>query len=240
MNNLFFNMVVALAALASVTAIETIVLGEAENYAILSKTGISTVPDSVITGDIAVSPITGAAMTGFSMTMDSDGTKGTSAQVTGAAFASNYLGDTKALLTSAVGDMLTAYADAAGRENGIIDLGAGILGGGDPLTTGVYTFNSDVVVGSELTFNGLKTDIFIIQVAGNLDINVNIILSGGALAKNIFWQVAGAVTVPAGVHAEGIILCKTGVTFQTKSSLNGRILAQTAAVLQKATISQPA
>ena len=37
-------------------------LGTAGNYAILAKTGISTVPASVITGNIAVSPIAGAAM----------------------------------------------------------------------------------------------------------------------------------------------------------------------------------
>ena len=35
-------------------------------YAILAKASISTVPDSVITCNIAVSPITGTTMTGFS------------------------------------------------------------------------------------------------------------------------------------------------------------------------------
>jgi len=42
-------------------------LGTAGNYAILAKTGISTVPNSVITGNIGVSPIDSTAITGFSL-----------------------------------------------------------------------------------------------------------------------------------------------------------------------------
>jgi hypothetical protein len=82
-------------------------------------------------------------------------------------------------------------------------------------------------------------------VSGNVNFaaNYKVILDGNAenkaLAQNIFWQVAGKVDVGAGAHMEGIILAKTGVTFLTESSLNGRILAQTAAVLQVATIKQP-
>jgi hypothetical protein len=64
-------------------------------------------------------------------------------------------------------------------------------------------------------------------------------LTNGALAKNIFWQVAGYVNVGEGAHMEGILLVKTAVTFVTGSSLNGRVLAQTACVLQMATITQP-
>jgi len=45
--------------------------------------------------------------------------------------------------------------------------------------------------------------------------------------------------VGAGAHMEGILLVKTDVTFITGSSLNGRVLAQTACVLQSATIVQP-
>jgi hypothetical protein len=61
-------------------------------------------------------------------------------------------------------------------------------------------------------------------------------LDGGVVASNIFWQVAGAVTVGAGAHMEGIILGKSAITFQTGSSLNGRILGQTMCALQMATI----
>ena len=64
-------------------------LGTAGNYAILTKAGISTVPTSIITGNIAVSPIAATAMTGFSLTSTDNGKASTSDQVTGRAYAAN-------------------------------------------------------------------------------------------------------------------------------------------------------
>jgi hypothetical protein len=151
-------------------------------------------------------------------------------------------------LTEAVLDMETAYLDAAGRPNedaARINLGAGILGvaGGadNPLTPGVYTFGTGVTITSDIYFDGSATDIFIIQMAGNLiqAANKQVILFNGALAENIIWQVAGYVEVGAGAHLEGVLLVKTHVTFVTGSSLNGRVLTQTACNLQKAVITAP-
>jgi hypothetical protein len=68
---------------------------------------------------------------------------------------------------------------------------------------------------------------------------VRITLKGGALAKNIFWQAAGAVTLGTTSHFEGIILGKTGINMQTGASINGRMLAQTAVTLQKNTVTRP-
>jgi hypothetical protein len=225
-------------------------LGTAGNYAILTKTGISTVPGSVITGDIAVSPIAAAAMTGFSFVKDSTETFATSSEIAdGKAYAANYAVPIPATLTTAVSDMETAYTDAAGRPNedaARINLGGGILGGdfggdGNELTPGVYTFDTGVSLTGEIQFKGSDTDVFIIQMAGNLvqEANYKVILEGGALAKNIVWQVAGHVVVGAGAHMEGIILAKTHAVFKTGSSLNGRVLSQTACTLDQATITQP-
>jgi hypothetical protein len=61
-------------------------------------------------------------------------------------------------------------------------------------------------------------------------------LDGGVLASNVFWQVAGDVSVGTGAAMEGVLLVQTAVTFKTGSSLNGRILSQKACALQKATI----
>jgi hypothetical protein len=222
-------------------------LGSAENYVILAKTGISTVPDSAITGDIAVSPIDATAMTGFSLTADSTEEFSTSAQITGSAYAANYNTPTPALLTAAVGAMETAYLDAEARDNNEaarIDLGGGTLGGAfggatTQLTPGIYTFGSDVAISASIYFKGSNTDIFIIQIEGNLEqiANTQVILEDGALAKNIFWQVSGKVTVGTDAQMKGILLVKTDVLFKTGSSLSGRVLAQTACNLQKATIS---
>jgi hypothetical protein len=222
-------------------------MGLAGNYAILAKSGISTVPNSVITGNIGVSPIASTAMTGFSLTADATEEFSESAQLTGHAFAANYAVPTPTLLTTAVSDMETAYTDAAGRPSvdaAKVNLGSGILGDagfGDrttPLTTGVYTFGTGVTIDADIYFYGSDTDVFIIKMTGNLlqVANTKVTLVNGALAKNIFWQVAGHVEVGYGAHMEGNLLVKTAVLFKTGSSLYGRILAQTACDLQVATI----
>jgi hypothetical protein len=106
------------------------------------------------------------------------------------------------------------------------------------LTPCVYTFGTDVTIASDIYFHGRATDIFIIQMTGKLlqAANVSVFLTGGALAKNVFWQVAGRVGVSAGAEMQGILLVKTNVLFETESSLVGGVLAQTACNLQKATI----
>jgi hypothetical protein len=113
------------------------------------------------------------------------------------------------------------------------------------LTPGVYTFGSDVLLAGDITIDGDgdSNAVFIIQITGNLiqSANKNVVLAGSVKAENIFWQVAGQVTVGAGAQMKGNLLVATGVTFITGSTLDGRVLAQTACVLQAATITkQPA
>jgi hypothetical protein len=252
-SNICRFVLVLAAACNTVTSAEqepTVGLGTAGNYVILSKTGISTVPDSVITGDIAVSPIVATAITGFSLTAHSTNVYSESTQVIGEVFAANYAVPTPADLTTAVSNMETAYTDAAGRSSTEARTNIG-SGGHLPatnkdgtvtlMTPGVYKFGSDVVISGDITFSGGAAEIFIIQITGSLELhdNTSVILSGGALAKNIFWQVAGAVEVGAGAHMKGILLVQTYVLFETGSSLSGRVLAQTRCDLQVATITEP-
>ena len=226
-------------------------LGSAGDYAILAKTGISTVPSSTITGDIAVSPIAHTSMTGFDFMLDpSTQFPTTSTQLVDShVYAANYGGSVAVALTTAVSAMETAYTDAAGRVNpdaARINLGGGNLGGDfggptKPLTPGVYTFGSDVNLNGNVQFSG--AGVYVFQIAGNLKqaANYNVVCSNGAVPEKIFWQVAGCVQVGTGAHMEGIILAKTKVDFLTGSSLDGRILTQTACNLQSATITeQPA
>jgi hypothetical protein len=239
--------------------IPEVILGGAGAYAILAKTGITTVPFSAITGDIAVSPIAASAMTGFgTLPKDATGTfsTDTTGQVSGQVFAADYVGSggvTPAALTVAVLNMQAAYTDAAGRPAGVgpkLNHGAGILGGAfggptTPLTSGVYTFGSSVLIAGELHFVGSPEDIFIIQISGDLTMaaNYKVILDstwlGTPLPENIFWQIAGKVEIGAGSEMVGIMLIKTDITFITGSKLSGRVLTQTMCALQSATITQP-
>jgi hypothetical protein len=228
----------------------TVDLGTAANYAILSKAGITNSGPSVITGDMAVSPISHTSMTGWALERDESDAFSTSTQVTGRIYAATYGQDTPSLLTAAVSAMEAAYTDAAGRANsddtrkdplGNGNIDGNLFGGPDsPLTPGIYTFNDFVTITDTIYFEGSATDVFIIQIAGYLTqaADKDMVLEGGALAENIFWQVAGYVEVGARANMEGIILGKTGVTFVVGSSLNGRIFAQTAVALQQATISE--
>jgi hypothetical protein len=219
-------------------------LGLAGNFTILAKAGISTVPSSVITGDIGVSPIASGALTGFSLMPDSTNVFSTSTQITGNAYAANYDGTTPTVLSTAVSNMEAAYTDAAGRVNtdgARINLKAGLIGG-ETLTPGIYTWSTDVsIIGGDLFINGSDTDIFIFQIATELisAAGTRVTLTGGALAKNIFWQVGGTVTFGAGTHFEGILLAKTAVIVKTESSINGLVLAQTAVTLDQATVTPP-
>jgi hypothetical protein len=230
-------------------------LKSAANYVILSKAGISTVPDSVITGNIAVSPAAATYMTGFGNLpldgySDNQSSTDTTGQIqgNGKAYASDYGVPTPANLGTAVGAMQAAYTDAAGRPNADAsrnNLDGGILNG-HVLTPGVYTFTTGVHLTGDIHFQGSEDDIFIIQMAGSLlqDADYSVILDttvnvGTPKAENIFWQIAGHVTVEARAKMQGILLVATAVTFKNKSTLYGRILSQTAVSLDMATITQP-
>lgn len=216
-------------------------LGTAGSYVILAKTAVSTVPASAVTGDIGISPAAESFLTGFSLTADATNVFSTSPQIIGKACAANDAVPTPSNLTTAVGNMQTAYTDAATRPTpDHLNLGSGNIGG-LTLAPGLYRWTSSVTVPTDVTLSGGANDVWIFQTTGDLSMSSarRITLSGGAQAKNIFWQVAGQVTVGTGAHFEGIMLCKTQVTLQTGATMNGRILAQTLVALQQATVTRP-
>ena len=220
----------------------TVDLGTAGDFAILAKAGVSTVPPSVITGDVGVSPIGQAAMTGFSLIVNAAGTYTTSAQVTGRLYAASDIPPTPVKMTAAVSDMQTAYSDATGRVNpDYVESHAGALGGAT-LSPGLYKFGTSVGFSTDCTLSGSPEDTWIFQIAGDMSIAANkkILLVGGALARNIVWVVAGKTEYGAGSHFEGIILGATSAVFKTGSTINGRVLVQTAVTLQQTTVNSPA
>jgi hypothetical protein len=211
-------------------------LGSAGSFAVLSQSGITDVYRSAIVGDVGTSPITGAALL-----LNCN-------EVTGAIYTVDAAGPAPCAINSAsylelaVGDMGFAYDDAAGRVSpDFTELGAGEIGG-LTLAPGLYNWSSAVTIGTDVTLSGGPTDVWIMQVAGNLNQAnaVRVTLGGGALAKNVFWQVAGSVTLGTNAHFEGVVLSKTLIAVNTGTSVNGRLLAQTAVTLQMNAITQPA
>ena len=219
----------------SSSSLKAVNLGVAGNFAILSKSGITNVYKSAVTGNVGTSPITGAAI------------KLSCPEVAGSIYSVDAAGPlpcritNASMLTTGVLNMQTAYTDAAGRSNPkFLNLGAGNIGG-KTLTAGLYKFTTAVVIPTNVTISGSSTDVWIFQVAGTLNMSsaVRITLAGGAQAKNIFWQVSGAVTLGTTSHFEGNILSQTAINLQTGSSINGRLLAQTAVNLQMSTVVKP-
>ena len=147
------------------TAIETVLLGTADDFVILGESAISTSTSSIITGDIGLSPAAATYITGFSLIIDSTNTFATSTQIVGNVYASDYTSPTPSMLTTAVADMQIAYVDAAGRAANYNELYSGDLSG-KTLTTGVYKWGNSVLINTDLTLNGSATDIFIFQIAG--------------------------------------------------------------------------
>ena len=193
-------------------------LGSAGTFAILSKAGITDVFSSAIVGDVGTSPITGAALLLRC------------SEVSGNIYTVNAAGPRPCALTAArrVGPDFT-------------ELGAGEIGG-LTLAPGLYKWGTGLLITKDVTLAGGPNDVWIFQVAGTLKqaSATRVTLAGGARAKNIFWQVAGAVTIGTTAHFEGIVLAKTMIAVNTGASVHGRLLAQTAVTLQMNAVTQPA
>ena len=209
-------------------------LGLAGEFVILSQSGVTDVPSSAITGDIGTSPITGAAI-GVNC-----------AEVTGKIYTVDAAGPACRIqdanrLTVAVDDMQTAYSDASGRTlPDFTELGAGDVSG-MTLVPGLYKWSSSLGITGGVTLSGGADDVWIFQVAGDLSAESGAIvtLSGGAQARNIFWQVGGQTTLHTTAKFKGIILCKTLIAMNTGATLNGRAMAQTAVTLEKNAVTAP-
>lgn len=214
------------------------------SYVLLAKTGITNVTGSLVTGgNLGLSPAAASFITGFALTADSTNVYATSASVAtpGKIFASNYAAPTPTNLTTSVLAMQTAYTDAAGRTNpDFLNLHSGDLGG-QTLVPGLYKWGTSITIPSDVTFNGGATDTWILQVSNDVDLStgMHVTLAGGAQAKNIVWQVAGAVTIHANAHFEGVVLAKTGITLQTNATFHGRAFAQSLIAIDNNAITAP-
>ena len=223
-------------SVANLAAAQAVDLRSAGRFAILSQSGITDVYASAIVGNVGTSPITGAAMllscgevVGKIYTVDAAGPLPCAV-------------NDATTLGLAIGDMGFAYDDAAGRLSpDFTELGAGEIGG-LTLGPGLYKWGTGLLITTDVTLSGGPADVWIFQVAGTLNQGnaTRVTLAGGARAKNIFWQVAGAVTIGTTAHFEGVVLGKTMIAVNTGASVTGRLLAQTAVTLQMNAVTQPA
>lgn len=229
-------------AAATAQAPQSVNLRSAANFAVLAGSLVSNIPTSAITGDIGLSPATGGNITGFG-----------ELEITGTIYTVDASGPAGSVpdasrLTAAQSDLTLAYNDAAGRTpvpSGPFlnpDNGSGNIGG-QTLAPGLYKFTSSVsVTGSDLTLAGSATDVWIFQIASDLTVGdgIQIVLTGGARAANVFWQVGTSAMLGTTSVFKGTILADQSITMNTGASLEGRALARIAAVtLASSTVTQP-
>ena len=227
----------------------------AGNFVILSKAGVTNTDGhtSVVTGNVGSSPITAAAIDNVFCSEITGVIYGVDAAYVGSGdqscFAGNPPFENKTLVDNAVLDMGTAYADAAGRTNPTAtELGAGDIGG-MTLTPGLYKWSTNLIISSDVTLSGGENDVWIFQIAGDLSIasggdvvgGVKVVLSGGARAANVFWQVGGVTGATLGTYStfNGNILSAKQIILQTGVVLNGRALAQTGVTLDANRVTVP-
>jgi Ice-binding-like len=255
-----YNVTVTVSTTAPLAAVNLLTAGD---FAILANTQITCGASCAgvtgrVTGDVGQNSLSMIQGSGFTITVDASNDFATAVEVVGKLYAQDYTGGpvgstkaTPAKMTLAGTDMIKAYNDAAGRTAGkgtFLNPGASGDIAGLTLVPGVYTFGSNVTSSGAVTLSGGPTDVWIIQISGYFrpGNSSNMILSnpsGGALplAKNIFWAVAGSdATLGTSAHLEGVILTGNGfITLNGGSTVNGRLLAQTAVTLH-GTVTQPA
>jgi hypothetical protein len=205
-------------------------LGTAGEFAILAASAIPNTGPTIINGNLGLSPATGAGITGLS-----------AVQVNGVMYAVDILGPAgsvmnPALLTAAKNDLTAAYIDARDRvpvPTGVfLDPGFGDIGG-MTLVPGLYKFSSTAgITGASTTLTGGSTDVWVFQIGTSLTMGsgIQIILAGGAQARNIFWQVGSSATIGTYSDFKGTIMADQSITINTGATLEGRALARIAAV----------
>ncbi len=112
------------------------------------------------------------------------------------------------------------------------DVGAEL--GGQTLAAGVYTSPSGAygITSLDLTLSGGPEDVWVFQMASTLTVGAGrqVLLAGGAQARNVFWQVGSSVTLDTSSSFKGTILAYASITMNASSTLEGRALAQIGAV----------
>jgi hypothetical protein len=189
-------------------------LASATSYAVLASSTVTNTGATAITGDVGLSP--GSSVTGFPP-----------GKITGLENV------TTPSAAHAEANLTVAYNDASGRSNCPVAVAGNI--GGQTLTPGLYRSTSSLAISSgDLTLSGggNPNGIFIFQVASTLTTTAGrtVILSNGAQAGNVYWQIGSSATLGTTSVMMGTVMAHDSISMLTGSTLNGRALAETGEV----------
>lgn len=182
-------------------------------YGILAGTTVTNTGPTVISGDLGLSP--GSSVTGFPP---------------GVVLGETHITDAEA--AEAQIQLTAAYLEAESRSTPTPTIVAGNIGS-QTLTPGIYkSLSSLEVVSGDLILDaqGNPNAVFLFQAASTLTVVRNIILVGGAEARNVIWQVGSSATLGTGAIFQGSVLALTSITAFTGASVAGRLLARNGAI----------
>jgi type VI secretion system secreted protein VgrG len=189
-------------------------LGAAAGFAVLGASTVTCTGQSVVTGDVGVSPGTG--ITGFNPPCTVTGTI--------------HPGDAAAVKAHA--DLGIAYGALAAASCDHNLTGQDL--GGQTLAPGIYCFDTTVGVTGALTLDGGGDTnavwIFQIGTAITTATGSSVVMTGGGKPGNVFWQVGSSATIGTATAFQGNLLAYATVTLVSGSSVVGRALALNAAV----------
>jgi len=212
-------------------------LQTAANFALLAEAAITNLPASSVTGNVGLNPASGA---GIGLTCE---------EVAGVIYTRDSAGPPCRVIdrnrvTNAVADGVAAFFDAKDRVPDYIDLGDGNIGGFN-LGLGTYKWNTGLVIPSNVTLTGGPNDVWIFQIwQSDIDLSlsvgpdVEIILAGGALPQNVYWEINNA-ELGTSSRFKGVILADNAIVMGTGASIVGRVLAGSVASLDHNTVVQP-
>jgi hypothetical protein len=163
--------------------------------------------------------------------------------VNGAMYASDDIAPpgVPAMLNQAKLDLVAAYLFAEGATSPAPATVSGDQGG-KTLAPGIYKSTSTLLIQSgDLTLDaqGDANAVWIFQVASDFTTvggaGGNVILTGSAEAKNVFWQVGRSATIGDYTSFYGNILALTSITMNSHATATGRMLARNGAVVMTST-----
>ena len=216
--------VLSLLAIAPGVKGQAVSLGAAENFTIVSSQGVTNSGPTVITGNIALSPLT--SITGFTFS-----TPVGAGVVTGAVHYNDVLAAQAQTDALAAFNTLAGLAYLPGNNKTGLDLG------GMTLTPGVYHFDTSVGLTGVLTLATLADPnaVFVFQIGSTLSTAVgsSVVVTGAGAGSdpNVFWQVGSSASLNTGAAFDGNILALASISFGTGSTLaDGRAIALNGAV----------
>jgi hypothetical protein len=212
------------------TASAQVNLGTANSFAVLAASAVTSTGPTVIAGGyVGLSPNTLSSVTGFP------------AGIVNSPYA---IEAANAVTLLAQSDLSTAFSTAAG----LAPAGGNLTGqnlGGLTLTPGVYKFDSSAFLTGTLTLNDLGNPdaVFVFQIGSTLITasgssikTINDPDVGAVPGVSVFWQVGSSATLGTGTDFEGNILAYASITDNGGSTVDGRLLAETAAVTLNDTV----